>query len=266
MPEIKQFCENFWQWNEHVPWLVYPDSQPHKELMNKLTHFMRKRVGKSCIDLGCGNGEFLEFLLQLGECTIEQYFGVDLDWQTLAAIPRKLKNTAYCGKKVYLIHMAAMFKLPLRDNSVCSAVSSLGALMYIWKWHDQNGKLVASGRDALKLGLKDVHRIIKPGGYLGISAPLPHPNWRAIRNEALRHIIFHKFSLKKIWKAIYHGTKAVKYSEFMNGLEGEGKAHYLSPEEWKEYLKEAGFKIEEIVDDCYAGQGVIIIARKEDPS
>ena len=75
--------------------------------------------------------------------------------------------------------------------------------------------------------------------------------------------MFHEFSLKKIWETIWYGTKAVRYSRFMNGLEKEGKAHYLSPQEWKQYLEDVGFKIETIEVDCFAGQGVIVIARKK---
>ncbi|PIR92288.1 hypothetical protein COU01_02390 [Candidatus Falkowbacteria bacterium CG10_big_fil_rev_8_21_14_0_10_44_15] len=261
-PEINEFCQNFELWNQHVPWLVYADSQPHKELMAKLTALMWDKVGESCADFGCGYGEFLTHLLQLGDCTIRKYFAVDLDWQALVTIPRTLKRTSYCGRKVFLIHSAAMLTSPLRDKSVDSVISSLGALMYTWAWFDKDGNQVANNREAFVEGLIDVHRILKPGGYLGISAPLPNPNWRVIRNQSLKHLLLHEFSLKKFWETIYYGTKAVRYSRFMNGLEQEGKAHYLSPQEWRQYLEDVGFEIEIIETNCFARQGIIVIARK----
>jgi len=264
--DIERFCFNFCRWNKHVPWLVYANSQPHKDLMTKLVGLMRDKVGESCADFGCGFGEFLTNLLETGECTIKKYFAIDLDWKTLVAIPEKLRNI-YLGRKVYFVHTAAMFKSPLWDASMDSVISSLGALMYIWAWFDEDGNQVADSRQAFMEGLKDIYRILKPGGYLGVSAPLPNPDWKKIRNKSLRHILFNEFSfkmdwLKKIWETIYHGTKAVKYSRFMSNLEKQGKAHYLSKDEWTSCLIEVGFEVESIETGCFADQGIIVIARK----
>jgi len=49
----------------------------------------------------------------------------------------------------------------------------------------------------------------------------------------------------------------------MNKLEQEGRAHYLSVQEWEEMLKRTGFEIINYsVGECYAKQGMVIIAKK----
>jgi|GEM_PF-1029177 len=270
--DLIKFCVDFEVWNKNVPWLVYANSQPHKDLMRRLTFLMRDKTGESCVDLGCGYGEFLTHALQLGDCRIRKYFAVDLDWNTLAAIPKNLKHTVFCdsdSKKIFLIRATFMFRTPIKDGSVDSVISSLGALMYAWAWFDQNGNQVAFGRDAFVQGLKEIHRIVKPGGYLGISAPLPNPNWATIKRQALKYLIFHEFSfrkpvssLKRIITSARHGHRAVRYSKFMNNLEQEGKAHFLTLAEWDEYLSQTGFEIIAYDDDCYAKQGIIVIAQK----
>ena len=266
--EIEEFCRNFGVWNKHVPWLVYADSQPHKDLMAKLTALMRDKVGENCADFGCGYGEFLTHLLQLGECTIKKYFAIDLDWEPLVSIPRRLQYTSFVGKKIFFVHTASMFESPLWDESVDSVISSLGAIMYTWAWFNEDGEKIASNREALKFGLKDIHRILKPGGYFALSAPLPNPNWRKVRNQSFKHLVLNEFEpnwhwFKRVARTIYHGTKAAHYSDFMLKMEREGRAHYLSSQEWKKYLEEAGFEIVSVETDCFAGQGVIVIARKK---
>jgi SAM-dependent methyltransferase len=262
---IVQFIRDFWKWNEKVLWLVNSTSQPYIELQTELAKMIGPRIADAgtLVDLGCGAGDFCIRLMAEGfGGKLKKIFAIDIDWKPLADIPENLRVAGY-RRSVALIQAATMSTLPVWDETADCVVSSLGGVMYAGSWFDEDGKLVYEGREALDSCLKDVNRILKPGGYLALSVPKPNPDWGAVLRSSILHSVMHGHLFKLI-RALKYGSQARAASAFMNQLDKDGRAHYLSSQDWAIALHEAGF---EIVDSSfgqyYAKQGGLIVAQKK---
>jgi len=259
-PEIKNFILDFYRWNKEVLWLVNSTSHPYISMQQTLARQADSHIGEVLVDLGCGTGGFCSQLLQVDGKAIRKIFAIDIDWKALVEVPEALRQANYCGK-VALIQGSSMSRLPIWDGSVDSVVSSLGGLMYAGWWFE-GGKLVAQKRLALLNCLQDINRVLRPNGCLAFSAPKPEPDWGAILRDSVGWLI-KTGRLTELYKAIRYGVPAKKLSAFMNRVERAGYAHYLCVEEWQALLEQTGFEIiSSSFGECYAKQGVVIVARK----
>ncbi|MFA5029921.1 MAG: class I SAM-dependent methyltransferase [Patescibacteria group bacterium] len=260
-PRVKGFIKDFWRWNEYALSLMNQNSFPYISMQQLLAKMIAPFTGEVLADIGCGAGDFCARLLQQDGHWIRKIFAVDIDaWGSLARVPQTLKDAGYRGK-VALAQDSTMSRLPIWDETVDCVVSSLGGVTYAGWWFE-DGELVCEGREALRRSLKDIRRILKPGGYLGFSGLMPNPDFMMIFKyslwEPLRHC-----RLKPLWMTLKHGLRIKKISAFMHECECKQTAHYLTLEEWAAYLKEAGFEVVDAsVGESYAKQGIVVVARK----
>jgi hypothetical protein len=121
---------------------------------------------------------------------------------------------------------------------------------------------VCEGREALKKCLLDMNRIIKLDGHLAFSAPKPNPDWGAVLRDSLWWLL-KKGEVIDFIKILRYGFRAKRLSEFMHQVEKEGHAHYITLNDWEQLLYDAGFTIiESNENQCYAKQGILVVARK----
>lgn len=162
--------------------------------------------GDSVLDIGCGDGYYLYLLSNLGIKL--RLTGVDLDDEALKTAKINLKN-----KKILLITANLMSKLPFVSNSFDKAVMS---------------EVAEHLPNDLK-GLKEVYRIIKPGGILVLS--VPHQNYPFLW-DPLNWILEHLFNTH------------IK-SGFWAGIWNQHIRLY-SPQQIKSVLEKAGFGVDKI--------------------
>ena len=105
--------------------------------------------GESILDVGCGDGYYLHLLSNLGIQNLK-LTGTDFDKDGLKSAKRNLKN-----KKITLVWSDLMTKTPFRSNSFDKIVMS---------------EVAEHLPDDVKC-LKEVYRILKPGGTLCLSVP-----------------------------------------------------------------------------------------------
>lgn len=141
-----------------------------KRRAKKIIEGIGAQNGDSIIDIGCGDGYYLYLLSNLGLKL--NLTGTDYDKNGL----KKAKQNLY--EKIPLVQGDLMKKLPFKANSFDKAVMS---------------EVAEHLPDALK-GLREVYRIIKPGGVLCLTVPdgnypfLWDPiNW-TLEQVAKRHI------------------------------------------------------------------------------
>jgi len=280
---VEKFISDFWKWNEGVLGFVNEVSHIYIDMQEQLANLVHDHVGESLVDLGAGRGDFCVRLLQQNGKKVRRIFAVDIDYVSLEHAPHLLSEIGY-KHRLALVQTSTMYEMPIWDESVDCVVSSLGGLMYAGWWFE-NDKLICEGPEALVKCLQDIHRILKPGGVLAFSCPRPIPDWNKIRKESVNWLLKESLSLSnwsvkkkrlgQLWKGITYGKQAEALSAFMHEVEQEGHAFYLPPKyeeslgeeykthNWECYLNLVGFDlIKSSIGECYAGQGVLCLARK----
>lgn len=160
--------------------------------------------GESILDVGCGDGYYLHLLSNLGIQNLK-LTGTDFDKDGLKSAKRNLKN-----KKITFVWSDLMTKTPFRSNSFDKIVMS---------------EVAEHLPDDVKC-LKEVFRILKPGGTLCLSVPNAHypllwdPVNKVLESLSGRHI----------------------KSGFWAGLWNMHIRLY-KPEQIKKVLQKAGFKV-----------------------
>ncbi|MEI6288338.1 MAG: class I SAM-dependent methyltransferase [Actinomycetota bacterium] len=261
---VIDFIQGFWKWNEEALCVMSNYSHPNISMQEMLVNKLSPYLGEVLVDLGCGAGNFYGRLFPLSPMskkTVKKIFAVDIDWESLSLVPHNLKKFGWQGR-VALIQSSTLSELPVWDNTADAIVSSIGGLTYSGWRFDQQGQLICEGRQALISTLTDCNRILKSGGYLGFSSLRPKPNFEMVLWDSLSWPVLN-FKWKSFWEILLNGFHIKNISQFLHKAEREQHAQYLSIEEWTEYLEKTGFEVIDVtIGECYAGQGVTIIARK----
>ncbi len=177
--------------------------KPHEDMSNILTIFKKQKI-KRVLDLGCGAGRNLVYLLEKGF----DVYGIDCAPEGLEIIKKRLKKERKCSLKLGNV----LNKLPYEDNFF-DAVISVQVL--------QHGKV-----NEIKGAIKEIERVLKPGGLIFITLSgrisngkvrdyliktakkiAPRTYVPTMGNEkGLTHFIYNK----KVIKKHYHNFKILK--------------------------------------------------------
>jgi ubiquinone/menaquinone biosynthesis C-methylase UbiE len=119
----------------------------YREHIEQILMELEPEKGKLYLDLGCGTGNLLDAACKI-DITI---FGVDLSWEMLKKAKMKSKNLV----------MADLHHLPFRKDCI-DGITNVNVFYQL----------------NTKVFLKEVYRILKPGGKIVISAPKPGKSYR----------------------------------------------------------------------------------------
>jgi len=132
---------------EGAKYKYYNIFKPHENMSKVLTIFKKQKV-KRVLDLGCGAGRNLVYLLEKGF----DVYGIDCAPKGLEIIKERLKKE----KRKYSLKLGNVFNnLPYEDNFF-DAVISVQVL--------QHGKI-----NEIKKAIKEIKRILKPRGLIFIT-------------------------------------------------------------------------------------------------
>src|SRR5258705_895717 len=121
-----------------------------KRRARRMLEELELQDGNVILDAGCGDGFYLHLLSKLGKFQIT---GLDFDKNALKSAKKNLNGV----KNVKIIHGSVM-DLPFKSNTFHKVVLTEGAEHL---------------PDDLK-GLKEVYRVLKPGGILVLTVPNPN--------------------------------------------------------------------------------------------
>lgn len=119
-----------------------------KRRARRIVEELNPQTGDKILDVGCGDGYYLYLLSNLGLKL--KLTGTDFDPNALASARKNLKGT-----RIPLVQADLMKGLPFPDNSFDKAVMSE----------------VAEHLPNDVKGLKEVYRVLKPGGILCLTVP-----------------------------------------------------------------------------------------------
>lgn len=165
------------------------------------------KPGDNIIDIGCGDGYYLHLLSNLGVFKLE-LTGTDFDIKGL-----EKTKTNLSGKRIKIFPGDLMAKLPFADSSFNKAVMS---------------EVAEHLPDDIR-GLKEVRRILKPGG--GLCLTVPNANYPFLWDPL-------NWLLERVFG--FH----VK-SGFLAGIWNQHHRLY-TPNQIKEVLEKAGFTVERL--------------------
>lgn len=238
-------------WKQTVWGAVYSAQSlapPYQEMLGLIRNYIARTIPKGTwLDLGAGSGPITELLLSLGLHVI----ATDLSPEALVCAKRRVSSDP---NATYVVQDVSE-PLPFADDSFDGVTAGL-VIQYAESGTDNKWTL-----DGYKRALREVYRVLKPGGYFVWSVNVPDPDFRKIFLLSWRQI----FLTWKMPLILSAGIALVKQSSWLKECARNGRFHYLPIAEVCQLTCEAGFAdIEHQI--TYADQAWVVSCKKQGPS
>ena len=217
---------------------------PYRRLLINAVQGLNPSDGLSYLDAGCGTGNLLAMLLSSG-LKIEAV-GADFSPAMLKRAAVKLENS---GNRVRFFEVDLNKELPF-DNSQFDGATCLNVLYAL------------SEPD---LFIRELNRVLKPGGVMIISTPLLEPKIIPIVKE---HLDALKAENPRFWLAVFAGQvigvflPTLLFVLINLFIKGNKDLKFYSREELSTLISSAGFELEK-VELIYGNQNWLIRAVKQ---
>jgi SAM-dependent methyltransferase len=152
-------------WDEYAP---FYDWENARSLGRRVVPFWRNlavNAGGTVVELGCGTGRIA---IPLGKAGVP-LVGIDRS-QPMLERARKRVRRGRLGDRVRLVRGDIRF-LPLPDDSSAMVMAPYGMLQSLLREAD------------LTATLRDVHRVLEPGGLFGVELVADLPSWQEYKQR-----------------------------------------------------------------------------------
>lgn len=243
----KSCAKTFWSQHE-LP--------PYQELLSATVDWLNPLPGERWLDLGCGGGQLTRALWEASQGTLAEIVGVDCAPNNEKAF-RKLRACLPGHPTEHQIRFVPVnFSEGLyawEDAQFDGVVSGM-AIQYAESFDAERGVWTTDAYDQV---LRDVYRLLRPGGRFVFSVNVPEPSWGRLALGSV-HGFFRSPRparyLKKAWSMWLYG-------KWLKQEARRGRFHYLPLETVVEKLTSIGFgEIEHLLS--YAGQAYLIRCQK----
>lgn len=226
------FWENYFRYYDVLLELI-----PYQELMNTLVAGLAPVDEDELLDLGCGTGN-IRYFTSKGKWT-----GIDNSEAALHRYKSKFPNTK-------LFQASITEKLPFEDNSFSKVVS--------------NNVLYTLPRNQWPMVIKEVHRVLKPGGKFVI----------ANLNDTFKPMTIYKDhigksrSTKGLWitmkQLVQLAAPTVQMFRYNAKIKKENQAQvyaFMQGNEQLNILQQHGFQALQTTTSVYSGCGVLDVVK-----
>lgn len=189
--------------------------------------------GQTWLDLGCGGGRLTRALWLKAGGQLDRVVALDLaeaNRPSLARIAAELGTDRIEFSQGDLSRGLPRFA----DASFDGVVSGL-AIQYAEHFCEQTGRWTRRAYDHL---LKEVHRVLKPGGNFVFSVNVPRPAWLRLSMSG----VIAAFRSGKPARYAKDALRMLRYGSWLKREASRGRFHYLPEETVRACLQEAGFE------------------------
>lgn len=243
MPQAEE--KKFWSaYGKIYPYLER--STPYQKLLKTIEDLIHPKQGETWLDVGCGPGTVIKIIRKKAQGKLQKIIGIDFDETMLGHAAKRSESY----DEVELQNINLSHKTPFVKEKFDGIVANL-VLPYIPEYDGQKGK------QALRQILKELKRILKPGGSLIWSTPIKNVNFFWVFWASLKDI----FNLRHP-ENLYYGPAILRHALTIQKKGRQGIYTFLPEKELRLLMKEIGFKTLAI-RRTFAGQALVIKAIKK---
>ena len=217
-------------WGQH-------ELPPYKRLLADTIAWCDTQPGQRWLDLGCGCGQLTTALWLKAQGRLRQIVGLDVAAVNAVAFERLRGAVEPPATAEQIAFHQADFSSGLgsfADGHFDGAVSGL-AIQYAESYDTATGGWTTDAYDHL---LREVRRVLRPGGWFVFSVNVPDPAWGRVALAALTGLL----RAPRMTRFVKNSLRMWRYGSWLSKEARRGRFHYLPVDQIVNRLEAAGFQ------------------------